>query len=113
VEETVKKTVAAPEIKAENAPVTFKEPLEKEKEKKTVAAPEIKAEKPLVTFKEPLKKEADRKTDAVLEAPAVKNPEVKMRPPVFAAPEAPKQKEKRRLNEKPAKAATKGKQGKK
>jgi len=113
VEEAVKKTVAAPEFKEASQPVTFMEPLEKEEEKKTVAAPEIKAEKPPVTFKEALKKEAEKKTVAALEAPAVKTPEVKMQPPVFAAPKAPKRKEKSRLDEKPAKPATKGKRGKK
>jgi hypothetical protein len=84
-----------------------------EETKKTVAAPEIKAEKAPVTFKEPLKKEAEKKTVAAPEAPAVKTPEVKMQRPVFAAPEAPKQKVKSRLDEKPAKTATKGKRGKK
>lgn len=92
------------------APVT---PPVEETVKKTVAAPEIKAEKPPVTFKEPLKKEAETKTVAALEASAVKTPEVKMQPPVFAAPEAPKGKVKSRLDEKPAKTATKGKRGKK
>jgi hypothetical protein len=84
-----------------------------EETNKTVAAPEIKAEKAPVTFKEPLKKEAEKKTVAAPEAPAVKTPEVKMQRPVFAAPEAPKQKVKSRLDEKPAKTATKGKRGKK
>jgi len=42
--------------------------------KKTVEAPEIKTEKPPVTFKEPLKKEKEKKTAATPEAPAVKTP---------------------------------------
>jgi hypothetical protein len=92
------------------APVT---PPVEETEKKTVAAPEVKAEKPPVTFMEPPEKEAEKKTVVAPEAPAVKNPKVKMRPPVFTVPVAPKQKEKSRLDEKPAKTATKGKRGKK
>ena len=43
VEKALKKTVAAPEIKAKKPPVTFWEPLHKEKEKKTVAAPKAPA----------------------------------------------------------------------
>ncbi len=113
VEEKAKKMAAAPELKAEKPPVTFKEPLKKEEEKKAViAAPEFEMEKPPVTFREPLKKE-DKKTAAALAPPAVAPPKVKMPPPAFAAPEAPKQKEKSRLDEKPAKTATKGKLGKK
>ncbi len=82
--------------------------------KKTVAAPEIKTEKPPVTFKEPLKKEEEKKTVvAAPQAPAVKPPKLKTPAPVFAAPEAPKQKEKSWLDEKPAKTATKGKRGRK
>jgi hypothetical protein len=113
VEETVKKTVAAPEFKAEKPPVTFKEPLKKEEEKKiVVVAPDFKAGKPPVTFKEPLKKE-EKKTVVAPVPPAVETLKVKMPPPVFAAPEVPKQKEKSWLDEKPAKIATKGKRGKK
>jgi len=112
VEEPVKKAVAAPEIKTEKPPVTFKEPLKKEEEKKAMAAPEIKALKPPVTFREPLKEEV-KKTAAPSKVPAVEPPKVKMPPHVFAAPEVPKQKEKSWLDEKPAKTATKGKRGKK
>ncbi|MDO8721812.1 MAG: hypothetical protein Q7J31_06240, partial [Syntrophales bacterium] len=114
VEETVKKTVAAPEFKTEKPPVAFKEPLKKEEEKKAAATPEFKAEKPPLTFMEPLKKEEEKKKTVVAPAPpAVEPPKVKIPPPVFAAPEIPKQKEKSWLEEKPAKTATKGKRGKK
>jgi len=92
------------------APVT---PPREETIKKAVAAPEFKAEKPPVAFKEPLKKEEEKKTAAAPKPPAVEPPQVKMPPPVFAAPEAPKQKEKNWRDEKPAKTATKGKRGKK
>jgi hypothetical protein len=109
-----KKTVAAPEIKTEKPPITFKEPLKKEEEKKTVAAPEFKVEKPSVKFMEPLKKEEEKKTVvAPPQAPTVEPPKVKMPPSVFAAPEVPKQKEQSWLDEKPAKTATKGKRGRK
>ena len=112
-EEPAKKTVAAPEFKAEKPPVTFKEPLKKEEEKKiVVVAPDFKAGKPPVTFMEPQKKE-EKKTVVAPVPPAVETPKVKMPPPVFAAPEVPKQKEKSWLDEKPAKIATKGKRGKK
>jgi hypothetical protein len=113
--EEEKKTVAAPDFKAEKPPVTFKEPLKKEEEKKTVAAPEFKTEKPPVTFKEPLKKEEEKKTVvAAPQAPAVKPPKVKATPSVSASkPPFQKKKEKSRLDEKPAKAATKAKRGRK
>jgi hypothetical protein len=78
-----------------------------------VAAPEIKAEKPPVTFKEPLKKEEKKKTVAAPEAPAVETPKVKAPPSVSASkPPFQKSKEKSWLDEKPAKT-TKGKRGKK
>jgi len=109
-----KKTVAAPEFKAEKPPVTFKEPLKKEEEKKTVAAPEFKAEKPPIKFMEPLKKEEEKKTAATPEAPAVETPKVKAPPLVSAAkPPFQKSKEKSWLDEKPAKTTTKGKRGRK
>jgi hypothetical protein len=92
------------------APVT---PPVEETVKMAVAAPEIKAEKPPVTFMEPQGKEEKKMMDAAFEAPAVKTPQLKMQPPVIAAPKAPKQKEKSRLDEMPAKTATKGKRGKK
>ena len=104
--------LAAPEFKAAKPPVTFKEPL-KEEEKKTAATPEFKADKPPATFMEPLKREEEKKTLVAPEPPAVEPPKVKMPPPVFAAPEIPKQIEKSWLEEKPAKSATKGKRGKK
>jgi hypothetical protein len=110
----LKKTVAAPEIKTEKPPVTFKEPLKKEEGKKTVAAPEFKAEKPPVTFKEPLKKEEEKKTVAAPEAPAVETPKVKALPAVSASkPPFQKSKEKSWLDEKPAKAMTRAKRGRK
>jgi hypothetical protein len=74
--------------------------------KKTVAAPEIKTEKPPVTFKGPLKKEKEKKTAATPEAPAVKPPKVKV-------PPFQKSKEKSWLDEKPAKAMTRAKRGRK
>jgi len=89
-EEPMKKEDAAPELKADKPPVTFNEPLIKEEEKKVaIAKPEFTAEPPPVIFMEPIKKEAEKKA------------------------EAPKQKEKRRLDEKTAKAANRGKRGKK
>ena len=110
-EEPAKKTVAPPEFKVEKPPVPFKEPLKIEEEKKAVVvAPEFKAEKPPVTFKEPLKEEEKKGTP---QTPAAESSKVKMPPSVFAAPEAPKQKEKSRLDEKHAKTATRGKRGKK
>ena len=81
--------------------------------KKTVAAPEIKTEKPQVTFKEPLKKEEEKKTVAAPEPMAIEPPKVKTPPPVFAASQVPKPKEKSWLEKKRAQTATKGKQGKK
>jgi len=112
--EEEKKTAAAPEIKAEKPPVAFKEPLKKEEEKKTVAAPEFKAEKPPVAFKEPLKKEEEKKTVAAPEAPAVETTKVKAPPSVSASkPPFRKSKEKSRLDEKPDKAMTRAKRGRK
>jgi len=114
MEAALKKTVAAPEIKTEKPPVAFKESLKKEGEKKTVAAPEFKAGKPPVTFMEPLKKEEEKKTVAAPQAPAVVTPEVKAPPSVSASkPPFQKSKEKSWLDEKPAKAATKAKRGRK
>ncbi|MFA4904620.1 MAG: hypothetical protein WC600_17965 [Desulfobaccales bacterium] len=83
--------------------------------KKAVAAPEIKTEKPPVTFKEPLKKQEEKKTvAAALEAPAVETPEVKAPPSVSTSkPPFQKSEEKIWLDEKPAKAATKAKRGRK
>ena len=122
MEAALKKTVVAPEFMAEKPPVTFMEPLKKEAEKKTVAAapeiktekkavptPKFKSEKPPVTFMEPLKKEEKKKTVAAPEAPAVKPPSS------VSASKAPfqKSKEKSWLDEKPAKAATKVKRGRK
>lgn len=82
--------------------------------KKAVAAPGFKAEKPPVAFKEPLKKEEERKTVAAPEAPAVEIPRVKA-PPFVSASKPPfrKSKEKSRLDEKPAKAMTRAKRGRK
>ena len=116
MEAALKKTLAEPEFKAEKPPVAFKEPLKKEEEKKTVAAPEIKTEKPPVTFREPLKEEVRKTVVAAPQAsaPAVKTPKVKALPFVSASmPPFQKDKEKSWLDEKPAKAATKGKRGKK
>jgi hypothetical protein len=81
--------------------------------KNTVAAPEFKEEKPPVTFMKPQAKEEKKKMDEAFEAPAVKTSKVKIQPTVFAAPETPKLKEKSRLDEKPAKTATRVKRGKK
>ena len=72
-----------------------------------------KTEKPQVTFKEPLKKEEEKKTVAAPEPMAVEPPKVKTPPPVFAASQVPKPKEKSWLEKKRAQTATKGKQGKK
>lgn len=58
--------------------------------------------------KEPLKKEEEKKSVAEVEPPKVKTLS-----PAFAAPEVPKQKEKSWLEKTRAKAATKGKRGKK
>ena len=116
VEAALKKAiVAAPEFKIEKPPVTFMEPLKKEEEKKTIAAPEFKTEKPPVTFKEPLKKEEEKKTVvAAPQAPAVKPPKVKATPSVSASkPPFQKSKEKSWLDEKPAKARTRAKRGRK
>jgi len=113
VEAAREKTVAAPEIKTEKPPVTFKEPLKREAEKKTVAAPEIKAEKPPVKFMEPLKKEAEKKRVAAPEAPAVKPPKLKTPAPVVDSMPFQKSKEKSWLDEKPAKARTRAKRGRK
>lgn len=141
VEAALKKTVAAPEIKAEKPPVTFKEPVKKEaekktvptpqfraakrpvsfkeppkkeEEKKTVAAPEFKAAKPPVAFKEPPKKEEEKKTVAAPEAQAVITAKVKA-PPLVSAPKPPFQKSKGKswLDEKPAKVMTRAKRGRK
>jgi hypothetical protein len=83
--------------------------------KKAVAAPEIKAEKPPVTFKEPLKREEEKKTVvAAPQAPAVKPPKVKAPPSVSVSmPPFQKSKEKSWLDEKPAKARTRAKRGRK
>jgi len=77
------------------------------------AVPEFKAETPPASLREPLKKEEGEKTVAATEAPVVEPLKIKMPPPVFAALEVPKRKEKSWLDEKPAKTATKGKRGKK
>jgi len=113
--EEEKKMVAAPEFKADKPPVKFKEPLKKEEEKRTVAAPEIKSEKPPVTFKEPLKKEEEKKTVvSAPQAPAVETPKVKAPPSVSdSKPPFQKSKEKSRLDGKPAKATTRAKRGRK
>ena len=80
--------------------------------KKTVAAPEIKTEKPRVTFKEPLKKEVEKKTVAAHEAPVVETSKVKALPTVSASKSAfLTSKAKSLLNEKPAKAMTRAKRG--
>ena len=82
--------------------------------KKTAAAPEIKTEKPPVTFKEPLKKEEEKKTVvAAPQAPAVKPPKLKTPAPVVDSLAFQKKKEKSWLDEKPAKAAIKAKRGRK
>ena len=88
-------------------------PMEAALKKTIVTAPEFKAEKPPVIFKEPLTNE-DKKTVAAPEAPAVKPSKVKA-PPSVSASKLPfqKKKEKSRLDEKPAKAATKAKRGRK
>ncbi|MFA5179687.1 MAG: hypothetical protein WC405_00075 [Syntrophales bacterium] len=112
VEEPIKKAVAAPEFKADKLPATFNEPLKKEEKQEVVAKPEFTAEPPPVTSMEPLKKEAEKKAAAPA-PPEVEPPKVKMPPPAFASPETPKQNEKRRLDEKPAKTASRGKRGKK
>jgi hypothetical protein len=82
--------------------------------KKAVATPDIKAEKPPVAFKEPLKKETEKKRVAAPEASAVKPHKLKA-PPLVSASKPPfqKSKEKGRLDEKPAKATTKAKRGRK
>ena len=82
--------------------------------KKTVAAPEIKTEKPPVTFMEPLKKEETKKTVVASKVPAVEPPRVKA-PPSVSASKLPfqKSKEKSWLDEKPAKAVTRVKRGRK
>jgi len=81
---------------------------------KTVAAPEFKTERPPVKFMEPLKKEAEKKTVAAPEAPAVETPKVKATPSVSASkPPFQKKKEKRWLDEKPAKAGIRAKRGRK
>ena len=72
-----------------------------------------KTEKPQVTFKEPLKKEEEKKTVSAPEPMAIEPPKVKTPPPVFAASQVPKPKEKSWLEKKRAQTATKGKQGKK
>jgi len=126
VEAAPKKTAAAPEIKAAKPPITFKKPLKKEPvvvkpvsppveaAAKTVAAPEFKTERPPVKFMEPLKKEAEKKTVAAPEAPAVETPKVKATPSVSASkPPFQKKKEKRWLDEKPAKAGIRAKRGRK
>ncbi|MFA4904766.1 MAG: hypothetical protein WC600_18735 [Desulfobaccales bacterium] len=83
--------------------------------KKTVAAPEIKAEKPPVTFKEPLKKEEEKKTVvAAPQAPAaVKPPKLKTPTPIVDSMPFQKSKKKSRLDEKPVKAMTRAKRGRK
>jgi hypothetical protein len=82
--------------------------------KKTVAAPEVKVEKLPVTFKEPLKKEEEKKTVVASKVPAVETPKVKA-PPSVRASKLPfqKSKEKSWLDEKPDKAATKAKRDRK
>ena len=71
--------------------------------KKTVAAPEIKAEKPPVTFKEPLKKEEEKKTVAAPQAPAVETPKVKAPPSVSTSMPFQKSKEKNKWMKSPPK----------
>jgi hypothetical protein len=107
VEETIINTIAAPEFEAEKPPVIFNEPLKEEEKKAIVAEPEIKTENPPLTFMEPLKRKEEKKTVAALQAQAFTPPEVKMPPPVFAAPNVLKQKEKSWLDEKPAKTTIK------
>jgi len=85
-----------------------------EEAKKTVVAPETKAERSPVTFREPLKKEEEKKTVAAPETPAVKTPKVKAPASVSASkPPFQKRKEKSWLDEKPAKAMTRAKRGRK
>ena len=82
------------------------------KKEPVFAAPEFKAEKPPVTFWKPLK-EILNKTTATHKAPAIDPPKAKTPPPVFAAPQAQKQKARASHDEKHAKAATKKKFDKK
>ncbi|PKN59769.1 MAG: hypothetical protein CVU53_06540 [Deltaproteobacteria bacterium HGW-Deltaproteobacteria-11] len=107
MEAALKKTVAAPEIKTEKPPVKFTEPLKKE-------PVVVKPIPPPATFKEPLKKEVEKKTVAAPEAPAVETPKVKA-PPLVSVSKPPfqKSKEKSWLDEKPAKARTRAKRGRK
>jgi len=83
VEGEPKKTVAAPEIKAEKSPAAFKEPAAVKpmappvegEPKKTAAAPEIKAEKSPAALKEPLKKKKEEKKQTVVAVPDKKSAE--------------------------------------
>ncbi|MFH1079725.1 MAG: hypothetical protein V1766_05625 [Pseudomonadota bacterium] len=127
MEAALKTAMAAPEFKTEKPPVELKKPLKKEvvvkplpppvkaARKKTIAAAsEIKAKKPAATFMESPKKEDKKAAVATVPAPpAVEPPKVKKPLPVFAAPEAPKRKEKSWLDEKPTKTMTKAKRGRK
>ena len=90
-------------------------PMEAALMKKAVEAPEIKTEKSPVTFMEPLKKEEEKKTVvAAPQAPAaVKPPKLKTPTPIVDSMPFQKSKEKSWLDEKPAKAATKAKRGRK
>ncbi len=109
-EPVLKKTVVAAPKAPAVTPLKLKTP-------ETVAAPEIKAQKPPVTFKEPPKKEEGKKTVvAAPKAPAVETPKVKAPPPVNASKppfqkSKEKSKEKSRPDEKPAKTKTRAKRG--
>lgn len=82
--------------------------------KKAAAAPEFKAEKLPVTFMEPLKKEEEKKTVVAAKVPAAETPKVKAPPSVGASkPPFQKSKEKSWQDEKPAKAMTRAKRGRK
>jgi len=85
---------------------------------KREAMPEFKAEVPEVSPSEPLHEEEIKimAAEAKPELSAVEIPKFEMPPPVFSAPEVPKEKEKEKswLDEKPPKTGTKkGKRGKK
>ena len=82
--------------------------------KKTVAAPEIKTEKPPATFKKSPKKE-EKKTFAEHQPPAVETPKIKVQPTVSTSSKMPfqKNKGKSQMDEKPTKAMTKAKRSRK
>jgi len=75
---------------------------------KQAATPEFKAEMPEASLGESLEKEEIKNMAVVTkpELPAIELPKVEMPPPVFVAPEVPKEK-KSWLDEKPAKTGTK------